>query len=72
MKYKQPGNAGLYVSELCLGTMTPGGNAGAGMWTAIGAPGQEEANRLPHTGTTTGAIASNRPLFNFRPTLKES
>lgn len=46
MKYKQLGRTGLYVSELCLGTMTLGGNADAGMWTAIGALGQNEANQL--------------------------
>lgn len=26
MKYKQLGRTGLYVSEICLGTMTFGGN----------------------------------------------
>jgi aryl-alcohol dehydrogenase-like predicted oxidoreductase len=46
MKYKQLGRTGLYVSELCLGTMTLGGNADAGMWTAIGALGRNEANQL--------------------------
>ena len=46
MKYKQLGRTGLYVSELCLGTMTLGGNADAGMWRAIGSVGQEEANQL--------------------------
>jgi len=30
MKYKRLGRTGLYVSELCLGTMTLGGNADAG------------------------------------------
>jgi aryl-alcohol dehydrogenase-like predicted oxidoreductase len=33
MKYRQLGRTGLYVSEICLGTMTFGGQ---GMWTAIG------------------------------------
>lgn len=46
MKYKQLGRTGLYVSELCLGTMTLGGNADAGMWKAIGAVEQDEANQL--------------------------
>ena len=46
MKYKQLGRTGLYVSELCLGTMTLGGNADAGMWAAIGAVGQNDATRL--------------------------
>jgi len=46
MQYKQLGRTGLYVSELCLGTMTLGGNADAGMWAAIGAVGQDDATRL--------------------------
>jgi len=36
MKYNQMGRTGLYVSEICLGTMTFGGNPDAGMWKAIG------------------------------------
>ncbi|WP_413169617.1 aldo/keto reductase [Burkholderia latens] len=45
-KYKQLGRTGLYVSELCLGTMTLGGNADAGMWAAIGSVGQDDATKL--------------------------
>jgi aryl-alcohol dehydrogenase-like predicted oxidoreductase len=37
MKYNPHGRTGLYVSEICLGCMTFGGNADAGMWAAIGA-----------------------------------
>ncbi len=36
----------MFVSELCLGTMTLGGGAQAGMWSSIGAVAQEEANQL--------------------------
>ena len=43
MRYNQLGNTGLFVSELCLGTMTFGGE---GMWTAIGALDQEKSNAL--------------------------
>jgi len=43
MKYKLLGNTGLKVSELCLGTMTFGGQ---GMWTAIGSLPLEEAKQL--------------------------
>ncbi|MDT3664651.1 aldo/keto reductase [Cronobacter dublinensis] len=46
MKYKQLGRTGMFVSELCLGTMTLGGGAQAGMWSSIGAVEQEEANQL--------------------------
>ncbi len=54
MKYKQLGRTGLYVSELCLGTMTLGGNADAGMWTAIGSLGQDEATRLIASALAAG------------------
>ena len=43
MKYNLLGNTGLYVSELCLGTMTFGGR---GMWTAIGTLPQEQVNSI--------------------------
>ena len=43
MKYHQLGRTGLFVSELCLGTMTFGG---AGFWGAIGKLGQAEADGL--------------------------
>src|ERR1700730_7921453 len=36
MKYNPLGRTGLFVSEICLGTMTFGGNADAGIWKAIG------------------------------------
>lgn len=44
MRYNKLGRTGLFVSELCLGTMTFGG--GEGMWRQIGAVQQEEANGL--------------------------
>ena len=46
MKYNQMGRTGLYVSEICLGTMTFGGNADAGMWKAIGALEQPVVNDI--------------------------
>lgn len=44
MRYNLLGNTGLYVSELCLGTMTFGGTGG--MWQAIGRVGRQEALAL--------------------------
>ncbi len=44
MRYKLLGRTGLFVSEICLGTMTFGG--GDGMWQKIGALQQNEAERL--------------------------
>jgi aryl-alcohol dehydrogenase-like predicted oxidoreductase len=46
MKYKQLGRTGLFVSEICLGTMTFGGNENAGMWKAIGGLGQEQVDGI--------------------------
>ena len=43
MRYRLLGNTGLYVSELCLGTMTFGDK---GFWSVMGALGQPEASAL--------------------------
>lgn len=43
MKYRLLGRTGLLVSELCLGTMTFGGE---GFWEVIGKQGQDLANDL--------------------------
>ena len=44
MRMNKLGRTGLFVSELCLGTMTFGG--GEGMWRQIGALDQSDAERL--------------------------
>lgn len=44
MRYKKFGSTGLFVSELCLGTMTFGGEGE--LWSKIGSLQQEDANRL--------------------------
>ncbi|MEO8707398.1 MAG: aldo/keto reductase [Kofleriaceae bacterium] len=43
MKQKALGRSGLYVSELCLGTMTFGG---AGFWKVVGTLGEAEVDRI--------------------------
>lgn len=43
MRYRLLGRTGLYVSELCLGTMTFGGQ---GFWNVIGGLGQDTATTL--------------------------
>ena len=43
MRYNTLGGTGLLVSEICLGTMTFGGQ---GFWTAIGSLGQSVADRI--------------------------
>ncbi|WP_020677853.1 aldo/keto reductase [Geopsychrobacter electrodiphilus] len=44
MRYNRLGNTGLFISELCFGTMTFGG--GEGIWGMIGDLQQKEAERL--------------------------
>ena len=51
MRYKQLGRTGLYVSELCLGTMT---FAGKGFWTAIGQQGQDLVDQIVERSLAAG------------------
>ncbi len=51
MRYNRLGHTGLFVSELCLGTMTFGGE---GMWTAIGTLDQSESNMLVTSAIDAG------------------
>ncbi|WP_039055102.1 aldo/keto reductase [Enterobacter sp. Bisph1] len=46
MRYKKLGNTGLFVSELCLGTMTFGGDDSESMWSKIGQLQQAQAEQL--------------------------
>jgi aryl-alcohol dehydrogenase-like predicted oxidoreductase len=46
MKYNQLGGTGLFVSEICLGAMTFGGDADAAIWKAIGGLGQAEVDAI--------------------------
>ncbi|NVB83648.1 MAG: aldo/keto reductase [Kofleriaceae bacterium] len=51
MKRKPLGRSGLYVSELCLGTMTFGG---AGYWKVIGTLGETEVDRIVGSALDAG------------------
>jgi len=51
MRYNAFGATGLYVSELCLGTMTFGGG---GMWETIGNLGGKDAEALVGTALDAG------------------
>jgi aryl-alcohol dehydrogenase-like predicted oxidoreductase len=53
MRYRQLGRTGLFVSEICLGTMTIGGAEG-GMWAAIGALEQEASDSLIQRAVASG------------------
>ena len=52
MRYRPLGPTGLFVSELCLGTMTFGG--GEGMWQKIGKLQQNDANALVKQAVDAG------------------
>ena len=51
MRYNLLGKTGLYVSELCLGTMTFGGK---GFWEAIGKLGSKDVDTLVGTALDHG------------------
>ena len=52
MRMRPLGRSGLFVSELCLGTMTFGGSEG--FWGQIGRLGQDEADGLLKTALDAG------------------
>jgi aryl-alcohol dehydrogenase-like predicted oxidoreductase len=51
MRYNLLGRTGLYISELCLGTMTFGGK---GFWEAIGKLGQKQVETIVGTSLDAG------------------
>src|SRR2546428_494382 len=51
MRYRRFGRTGLFVSELCLGTMT---FSGKGFWAAIGTLGGSEAEALVDAALDAG------------------
>ncbi len=53
MRYNKLGRTGLFVSELCLGTMTFG-EAGGSMWANIGQLGQGDVDALMKTALDAG------------------
>ena len=46
MRYNQMGNTGLFVSELCLGTMTFGEAVAGSMWGSIAGLDQSGADAI--------------------------
>jgi aryl-alcohol dehydrogenase-like predicted oxidoreductase len=52
MKYRQLGDTGVFVSELCLGTMTFGGHGA--VWEAIGGLEQDTVDRIVHQALDAG------------------
>ncbi|HKT55094.1 MAG TPA: aldo/keto reductase [Caulobacteraceae bacterium] len=54
MKFKQMGRTGLYVSEICLGTMTFGGDSDSEIWKAIGTMPQAEVDAVMEKALAAG------------------
>ncbi len=54
MRYNQLGNTGLFVSELCLGTMTFGENQTGAVWSAVAGLDQETADRIVERSLAAG------------------
>ncbi|MGE0313096.1 MAG: aldo/keto reductase [Lautropia sp.] len=52
MRYRQLGQTGLFVSELCLGTMTFG--KAEGIWAKVGGLGQQDADALVRAAVDAG------------------
>ena len=52
MRYQKLGHTGLFVSELCLGTMTFGGEGG--LWGKVGQLRQTEAEKLVGSALDAG------------------
>src|SRR5438128_6559219 len=52
MKYRQLADTGVFVSELCLGTMTFGGRGQ--IWEAIGGIDQAAVDRIVHRALDAG------------------
>ena len=52
MRYNPLGRTGLFVSELCLGTMTFGGTSG--IWQAMGGLGDDDATALVRSALDAG------------------
>jgi aryl-alcohol dehydrogenase-like predicted oxidoreductase len=53
VRYKQLGRTGLFVSEICLGTMTFGGKEG-GFWRVVGELEQKEVDPLVERALAAG------------------
>ena len=66
MRYNQLGRTGLYVSEICLGTMTFGGTADQGVWKAIGSLGQDVVDDIVRRALKAGVnFVDTADVYSF-------
>ena len=59
MRYRRLGPTGLFVSELCFGTMTFGGK---GFWEAIGSLGAADAESLVAASLDAGDMLDQQAI----------
>ena len=65
MKYRQLADTGVFVSELCLGTMTFGGRGQ--MWESDRRPRSDGGRRASCTARSTPGSTSSTPPMSTRP-----
>src|ERR1041384_5834061 len=63
MKYRPLGTTGLFVSELCLGTMTFGGKD---YWAVVGTQGEAEADEMVGAALDAGInFVDTADIYSF-------
>ncbi len=66
MRYNQLGNTGLFVSELCLGTMTFGEADSAALWGKIAGVDQDAADRILDRSVKAGVnFVDTADVYSF-------
>jgi aryl-alcohol dehydrogenase-like predicted oxidoreductase len=66
MRYKQLGRTGLFVSEICLGTMTFGGKESAGFWRVVGELEQKEVDEVVARALAAGVnFVDTADVYSF-------
>ncbi|WP_186237871.1 aldo/keto reductase [Burkholderia gladioli] len=66
MRYNQLGNTGLFVSEICLGTMTFGRSGQDGMWGNIAGMDQATADAIVERSLTAGVnFIDTADIYSF-------
>jgi aryl-alcohol dehydrogenase-like predicted oxidoreductase len=66
MRYKQLGRTGLFVSEVCLGTMTFGGKESAGFWRVVGELEQKEVDEIVARALAAGVnFVDTADVYSF-------
>src|SRR5260370_20851023 len=69
MKYRPLGRTGMFVSEICLGTMTFGGQGA--LWSQIGQLDQPQVNKLVERSLAAGVnFFATAVVYSGGPSLR--